>query len=55
MLDRSPDKCQLATSSRCPENCLGPHDTDNIQNLDPNAACGVGQWNGGCYIKKGYS
>ena len=55
MLERNPDYCQLATTSDCPKNCLGPADINNIQDLDPNASCGSnGGWNGGCYIKKGW-
>ena len=55
MLESNPDYCQLATTSDCPNNCQGPHHVDYIQDLDPNASCYNGQWNGGCYIKTGGS
>ena len=53
--DYAPDYCQLATTSDCPNNCQGPDHIDNIQDLDPNASCYNGRWNGGCYIKTGWS
>ena len=55
MLEKNPDHCQLATTSECPEICSGPFNDNNVQSLDPNAACSVGQWNGGCHIKEGWS
>ena len=55
MLERNPDYCQLATTSDCPNNCRGPYDINNIQDLDRSASCYNGQWNGGCYIRTGWS
>ena len=54
LAQRNPDRCQLATTSDCPNNCRGPYQINNIQDLDPNASCNNGGWNGGCYIKKGW-
>ena len=46
--------CQLATTSKCPDNCRGPTDISHIQSLEANGTCGKeGQWNGGCLIKTG--
>ena len=56
MVKGNPDFCQLATTSDCPNNCRGPFDINNIQDLDQSASCGtLGRWNGGCYIKTGWS
>ena len=58
MIEINPDNCQLATTSDCPNICSGPSQINNIQDLDPNGSCGSSaflQWNGGCYIKRGWS
>ena len=48
------DVCQLATTSECPASCTGPHGTEYVSQIDPNAQCGtLGKWNGGCFIKQG--
>ena len=54
MLDSNPDFCQLATTSDCPNNCRGPYDINNIQDLDQSASCYNGE-SRGCYIKTGWS
>ena len=49
----SPDYCHLATTSAWPVRCRGPGSQTNIGPINPNAECYVGNWNGGCFIKRG--
>ena len=52
MVEYNPNYCQLATNSACPNDCRGPSNTGNVNELDPNAECGtIGKWSGGCFIK----
>ena len=54
------EMCQLATTvDKCPINCRGPYNKDNVTPLDPEGQCGSDwkgrnvDWEGGCYIKQG--
>ena len=53
MLDNAKDSCQLATTSACSVSCSKEGDDADIGPIDPDAKCGNGSWNGGCFIKRG--
>ena len=57
MLVEKMAECQLATSSSCPRTCNRLSDVDRVQNLNPNATCGINSpnsyWDGGCQLKIG--